>query len=115
MLVEPAMEHDMRGMWIDVDIELGQRRGVAGHIDRAAHDDDLVQPLSQTRFAPDRKGDIGKWCNGDQGYGLGGGHDLTHQEVHGMIERQFSGRIRQPRVTQTGIAMCFWSSQRRPD
>src|SRR5260370_4478269 len=58
-----CMEHDMRGVWVRVDIKFGDWRHVAGDAQCATHDDHLAHVLSDVWFFAQRHGDIGQRTN----------------------------------------------------
>src|SRR5260370_36236052 len=55
-----CMEHDMRGVWVRVDIKFGDWCHVASDAQCATTDDHVAHVLRDVRFFAQRHGDIGQ-------------------------------------------------------
>ena len=74
----------MRGLGIDLDIELGDWGPIALVV-AAAHEDDFLDALDDARLLARGHRDIGKRAGGHQGDGAGlVGHDGVDDEVDGV-------------------------------
>jgi beta-N-acetylhexosaminidase len=90
---ETSGEHDGRGVGIDVGVELGRRRHVAGDIDGASHDHDTAGPGHGRGVPLDGAGEVRERAEGDDRQARAGATDRLDDQ-HGC-----RGRGRERRLT----------------
>ena len=98
------VEHDSRGLWIGIDVELGRGGGVTPRA-RPAHDHEgLHQPRDAGVF-PQRKGDVGERAGGNQVDAPRRRADRLDDEVGRVGSRHGELCRRKHQIAETGLAM----------
>ena len=60
-------QHAVRRLRIHVEVELGRRRDVPGHVHRAAHRDDAPDERQRAGVGLEREGEVRQWAERDEG------------------------------------------------
>src|SRR5260370_18929143 len=84
------MEHDMRGVWVRVDIKFGVWCHVAGDAQCAAHDYHFAYVLSDVWFFAQRQGDIGQRTNRYERDFARHCHNFLNDEVYRVLADRLS-------------------------
>src|SRR5260221_9959664 len=77
-----CMEHNMRGVWVRVDIKFGDWCHIAGDAQCPAHDHHFAHVLSDVWFLAQCQGDIGQWTNRYQRDFARHWHNFLNDEVY---------------------------------
>ena len=81
-----ALEDDLGGVRVDVDVELRGRGDVPAFAESASHEDDLVDLGSDPGLLPEGGGDVGERGRRHQRYRVVGGADEgVDDKVDGML------------------------------
>ena len=83
--VDPAREHALRGLGVGPDVELGGRRDVALG-DRAAHEDDPLEPVGCLGVAGEQQRDVRQRAGRDQRHRLRRRVSSGREEVDGVLD-----------------------------
>ena len=98
-------EHDIGGLRVGIDVELGRRRYVATR-KTSAHGDDPFHPLDDLRLLADGERDVGIGADGHERDRLRiMCHDRVDDEIDSVALIEFERRGRQHRPVETGFAV----------
>jgi hypothetical protein len=99
------VEHDVRGLGVDDDVELGNGAPVA-HVVAAAHEDNFLHTLHDARLLAGGHGNVGEARGGDQcDRARLVRHDSFNDEVDGVARVQLDGGLGLLRAVHAGIAV----------
>ena len=105
-LLDRQPHHLLRGVGVEPPVELGRAGGVAGHVHRAAHVDDLLDQRHDLGVALHRLGDVGQRADGQDGDLARIGFDGVDDEVHrALVLHPRGGGKAVGRRHQVGIAL----------
>ena len=110
-----ALEHRMGGVRVDIDIELGRRRGVAGDHRGPAHQHDFADFGQDARRLDDGLGDVGQRPQRAKRDAVRpGGQACLDDKIHRMPLGRRHGWRRQVAAVQPGLAMHIFRRYQRP-
>ena len=89
LLGDCGIEHDRGRFGVEPEVELGCFGGIAGRVNVAAHDDDLLDARSQVRAADQNLGEVGEGSDGDDSEIAVGLFDGGQQAFHGGLHAAF--------------------------
>ena len=99
------MEDDVRGMRVNVNIELCLWRHIAVFQDRPAHDDQLLHSRCKARFLADRHGNIRQRPDGEDADLVGLCQDAFDQVIDGMSGHRRGFWLGQLRIANAAFPM----------
>src|SRR5215211_1630791 len=99
-------------MRINISIELRQRGRIAFLALCAAHDDDFLECLHNTRLLTYRQCNVCQWTDRDQSDLAGRRQNLLDQKIDSMLSDRQGARRRKPGIPETCLSVCFEREQR---
>jgi len=106
-------EHDVRGLRVDEDVELGRRGPVAAG-GPPAHQHDLVHPVDDVGGETDREREVRQRSGCDEGDFAGGvGADRVDDDVHAVPRVCDQARCREHGTVEPGLAVGLDGRLRR--
>ncbi len=99
-----GFQHHFGGFGIDEDVELCDRRGIAG-VHAAAHKYDALDAAFQLGMLGQQQGDVGHRAGHHQGHWLRAGAQQVGDQLDGAAGIGFDGRRRQVGVAHAGFAV----------
>ena len=109
-----ALQHDLGGVRVGVHVELAERRGVAIGAQGAPHKEALAHRPGQARLLAQRQGHIGERPHSYKRHLAGGRHDLTDQQIYGVLGHGLGGGAWERSVAQALVAVGIERGVERP-